>query len=135
LRRKQTGDTKMLMLKTDNLKWRSTNGSYDLAGVEAKPIWVKEDVVVAYKNVLGEELVSVFNVNLKATDEGLILTASGITTLQYFVPESWIDEKNAEIVEYDARYDNLPRAGLSANAVILTPDVSDFAAVAGLKAG
>lgn len=124
----------MLMLKTENLKCRSTNGAYDIAGVEAKPLWVKEDVVIAYKNVLDEELVSVFNVNLKATDEGLILTASGITTLQYFVPESWQDENCAEIFEYDARYDNLPRAGLSANAIILTPDVSDFAKEAGLEA-
>jgi hypothetical protein len=124
----------MLMLKTDNLKCRSTNGAYDIAGVETRPFWLIEDVIIAYKNVLDEELVSVFNVNLKATDEGLILTANGITTLQYFVPESWIDEMNAEIVEYDARYDNLPRAGLSANAIILTPDVSDFATEAGLKA-
>jgi hypothetical protein len=126
---------KMLMLKTDNLKCRSTNGAYDIAGADALPIWIKEDVVIAYKNVLDEELVSVFNVNLKETDEGLILTASGITLLQYFAPESWVEEGNAEIVEYDARYDNLPRAGLSANAIILTPDVSNFVAEAGLDAG
>lgn len=117
----------MFMLITDNIKHRLTNGAYDIAGTENQPIWVKEDVIVAYKNVLDEELVSVFNLNLKETDEGLILTASGITTLQYFVPESWKHEEQAEIVEYDARYDDLPRAGLSANAVILTPDVSSFA--------
>jgi hypothetical protein len=116
----------MLMLKTDNLKCRSTNGCSDIVGVEAQPIWMKEDVVVAYKNVLDEEVVSVFNLNLKETDEGYILTAKGITTLQFFAPESWQDEGHAEIVEYDARYDSLPRAGLSANTIILTPDVSSF---------
>jgi hypothetical protein len=117
----------MLMLKTDNLKCRSTNGCSDIAGTDAQPIWTAEDVVVAYKNAFDEQIVSVFNLNLKDTDEGYILTANGITTLQYFAPESWEDESNAEIVEYDARYDNLPRAGLSANAVILTPDVSSYA--------
>lgn len=122
----------MLMLKTDNLKCRSTNGSYDIAGMDELPFWIKEDVVVAYKNALDEDVVSVFNLNLKETVEGYILTANGITTLQYFAPESWEDESNADIVEYDARYDSLPRAGLSANAIILTPDVSSFATEAGL---
>jgi hypothetical protein len=121
----------MFMLITDHIKSRLTNGSYDIAGNDSQPLWTKEDVVVAYKNVLDEELVSVFNLNLKETDEGLILTASGITTLQYFVPESWKDETQAEIVEYDERFDHLPRAGLSANAVILTPDVSSLAIRAG----
>src|SRR5437868_15435186 len=122
----------MLMLKTDNLKCRSTNGCSDIAGTDELPFWIKEDVVVAYKNALDEDVVSVFNLNLKETSEGYILTAMGITTLQYFAPESWEDESNAEIVEYDERYDNLPRAGLSANAVILTPDVSSFSTEAGL---
>jgi hypothetical protein len=121
----------MFMLITDHIKSRLTNGCSDIAGNDSQPVWSKEDVVVAYKNVFDEELVSVFNVNLKETDEGLILTASGITTLQYFVPESWKDKARAEIVEYDERFDHLPRAGLSANAVILPPDVSSLALMAG----
>jgi hypothetical protein len=123
----------MLMLKTDNLKCRSTNGCSDIAGNDVQPLWTEEDVIIAYKNVLDEEVVSVFNLNLKETSEGFIVTASGITTLQYFAPESWQDRNNAEIIEYDARYDNLPRAGISATTIILTPDVSSFATEAGIE--
>jgi hypothetical protein len=102
---------KLTYINSEEMNDRSTDAGTDFAGMGQRPIWTRSNVIIKYENAFGKEVVDIFNVGFKNTDEGAILDCSALTTLQFFVPASWADVNNVPFEVEDGRHLDLPKAG------------------------
>lgn len=109
----------MLTLNTETLDPRDTNAGRDFAGLEVKPVWVEKNVLIAYRNACGQEIVDSFEVSAKALPEGVLVNASGLTTLQFWAPADWVTRAVVPFTEDAGQLNRLPIAGLASRPFIL----------------